>query len=114
MNSHCFTGTKMFNRQAGDGLILGGLEYRDSDGLLKNTSVTRLVMTSLSNLYHGKLETHVCSWIRTSYVWVAASCTPHTSTTFASDKLLVPNTVTPPGKKLNSTHWRLLNLPSRR
>ena len=59
MNSHCFTGTKMFNRQAGDGLILGGLEYRDSDGLLKNTSVTRLVMTSLSNLYHGKLETHL-------------------------------------------------------
>ena len=59
MNSHRFTGTKMFNRHAGDGLILGGLEYRDSDGLLnlKNTSVTRLVITSLSNLYyHGKLD----------------------------------------------------------
>ena len=50
------------------------------------------------------------SWIRTSYIWVAASCTPHTSTTFASDKLLVPNTVTLPGTKLDSTHRRLLNL----
>ena len=58
VNSHRFTGTKMFNRQAGDGLILvvRNIEMLDSESAIKvrkGKHLTRLVISALSNLYRG-------------------------------------------------------------
>jgi hypothetical protein len=47
MNSHRFTGTKMFNRQAGDGLILVVRNMGSASAIKEH--LTRLVISLLSN-----------------------------------------------------------------